>query len=522
MNQKMKNPYRGESGERDVSFGKGTATAFAAVFLILIAGPAVWRNAIELAKGNAGWAPLVEVFRVTQPSLLAHFTVFEERLERESEFAAGLRRGTQAMMTRVFREGNRRTMIGRDGWLFYRPALDSLTGKGPGPERAAVIARFGEQLREMGVELILVPIPTKPMVYPNRLGGGREDQIVERKDAEGFYDRLRAGGVQVVELTDLYAAEKESTEMYLKQDTHWTPEGLQSAAELVAAHVKERPWFEELEAPLVTTVEKGIEVENDGDGVRNLDLGDRTGAFFERERITISRVVDTRTKGSVALNNVASPIVLLGDSFTNIYSRGEMGFGAGAGFADHLAGRLGMALDVIAINGQGTTAVRRELAGRSYSAWLMRDKKKAVIWAIVERDLFLTDASARAEGVVWEDVAFNEGAIEGAPLTLVGTVRMKSRIPDPRLAPYREAFFAVEYTVENVIEGEYNAEVIVVFHWAFRDGKMSEASRFPVGARKTLRLVPFHERADELRWVGNTMNDSIEDNLVPYWAEGVE
>ena len=37
----------------------------------------------------------------------------------------------QTVLFRVFREGNRKVLVGRDGWLFHRPGVQALTGRGP-------------------------------------------------------------------------------------------------------------------------------------------------------------------------------------------------------------------------------------------------------------------------------------------------------------------------------------------------------------------------------------------------------
>ena len=87
----------------------------------------------------------------------------------------------QGVLSRTLREGNRKTYIGSDGWLYLQAALDSLTGYGPlEPEPDSVakdpnrepwrspldaITKFAAQLDELGVELVLVPIPVKPMIY---------------------------------------------------------------------------------------------------------------------------------------------------------------------------------------------------------------------------------------------------------------------------------------------------------------------------------------------------------------------
>lgn len=129
-----------------------------------------------------------------------------------------------------------------------------------------------------------------------------------------------------------------------------------------------------------------------------------------------------------------------------------------------------------------------------------------------------------AEGVVWEDVEFDAGPA-GSPggaggaegsIVVDGRLVMKSPIPDPREAPYKDAIFAAVYAVERVIEGEYSEREMLVHHWAFRDRKLDAAARLEPGARQRLRLAPLGGREDARVY----RSDSTERaGLVPYWAE---
>lgn len=563
----MKNPYEGQVEEEAVTFGARSAWFFVALFLVLIALPPIWRNAAEFAKGAEGWAPVREFFRfpspeaeallVTKkerdpsvvrerPNLRDQIQAFEEKLDEDTPFSEALRRWTQTALVKWRREGNRKTVIGRGGWLFYRPALDSLTGYGPmtrEPRSVAddptlppwegprdVILEFGAQLREFGVELVLVPVPVKPMIYSEWLGAGSSGHgVIRHPDAERFYTALREDGIEVLDLADAFYGMREAgkgvTPLFLKQDTHWTPRGAQVAAELVADFLRSRPWFEGLASDPGRFEVREETVVHSGDLVGNLDLGEGQ-EFFQGEEARVEKVIDRSTGKAVHLEDKDSPIVLLGDSFTNIYRQEDMEWGTGAGFAEHLARQLGMTLDVIAFNGQASTGVRKELATRRGSARLMREKKKAVVWTIAARDLMLGETVARETGVEWKPVVFNalepvEEAVTGDKLVLEGELTMKSRIPDPRQTTYKDALYAAEYRVTKVIDGSLEDEVVVVYHWAFKDRKMIESSRYGLGVRKRLVLVPFGEKK-ELQGI-NRKNDSERFDLKApeFWAEEV-
>ncbi|MCC5830758.1 MAG: hypothetical protein JJU36_15030 [Phycisphaeraceae bacterium] len=82
-----------------------------------------------------------------------------------------------------------------------------------------------------------------------------------------------------------------------------------------------------------------------------------------------------------------SPILLLGDSFTNIFSRKAMGWGDSAGLAEQLAYELALPLDVIAINGGGALASRQALAADLARGEDRLAGKRLVIWQFATREL---------------------------------------------------------------------------------------------------------------------------------------
>ena len=93
----------------------------------------------------------------------------------------------------------------------------------------------------------------------------------------------------------------------------------------------------------------------------------------------------------------SSPVLLLGDSFTNIYRRKEMEWGDGAGLGEQLMLRLKIGVQVIAINGGGATAVRESLAQKP----ALLGHKQVVVWACSARDLY-------DEAIAWDRVAVTE------------------------------------------------------------------------------------------------------------------
>lgn len=538
----MHNPYEDILPPEELKIGRTTAWIISVVFLLGIVVPPLVGNITEAGKED-GWVPIIEFGKTVRPEastetgIAQRLREFESKLEQNSDFARALRRTTQARLTSAFSEGNNRTVIGKDGWLFFRPALQSLTGYGPilaepssvakDPSRSSwkpalgAIKRFADQLHERGIELMLVPAPVKPMIYPEHLANleGSSSSPLSHSDAKAFYASLRKAGITVIDIAEtLHEMKKDDATagpVFLKQDTHWHPRGMQAAVDAVAAELVQRPWIGEMPPGQEFSTET-IESHHIGDLVEKLNLPDGS-AHFAPEAVTLTRVIDPVTSEAFA-SDAESPVVVLGDSFVNIFHDPSLGFAVentasahteepqmiGAGFAQHLAMKVGMPLDVIAINGEASSGVREQFA-RRYDDEVRA--KKAVIWVIAARDLFLSETPAK--GLVrWDDVTFNsalrpEGTQQADPNQAYhakGTITMKSAIPDPREATYRNSLFVVELTVENsdgdLPPGTEPGDILNVVLWGFKDRKYSKESNLKEGQTISVTLVDWNSKPE--------------------------
>ncbi len=333
---------------------------------------------------------------------------FEETLARDSELAANARLAYQTFLMRWFGQGNGKIVVGRHGFLFYHLEVEMAAGPGflrppsvpirgfeDKPRRAnssdpiSAIVDFERQLRALGIHLVFVPIPAKPFIVPEEVWPGYPAAAgpAWNRDREPFKAKLAEAGVDVVDMTDeLWRAKGRTGEgPYLKLDTHWTPHGLALAADRLAAHV--RPYLDHSVKHAFTTREQ--QVTNFGDLLRVLELEPSSG-LFKPETVAIVQVLDGDT---LVRGDDLSPVLLLGDSFANIYRRKEMEWGEGAGLGEQLMLRLGIGVEVIAINGGGATAVREALAQKRGGL----SHKNVVVWACSARDLF-------DQSVAWERV----------------------------------------------------------------------------------------------------------------------
>ncbi|MCP3918809.1 MAG: hypothetical protein GY711_24950 [bacterium] len=93
-----------------------------------------------------------------------------------------------------------------------------------------------------------------------------------------------------------------------------------------------------------------------------------------------------RADGARFRTDESSSVLLLGDSFTNIYPLPAMGWGRDAGLAERLSLHLGRAVDCIARTGSGAHASRDALA-RAGATRL--EHKRVVVFQFAARELVL-------------------------------------------------------------------------------------------------------------------------------------
>ncbi|HQK94445.1 MAG TPA: hypothetical protein PLD23_13115 [Armatimonadota bacterium] len=352
------------------------------VFLASIVALPVSQVAIECARGEAVRELRVFARFPTAESLAE----YERGLERDSYVGAAVRRAVQRRLFGALHAGNEKCVVGRDGALFYRPSIDSVVAPGfmAGPQAEGhpvrAITAFRDALSTQGVELLLVAVPGKESVHPEWLAPGypAEGPPPANVDLPAFMQALGEHGVRCIDPTGALWAAKAHGPMYLRRDTHWSPAGLNVVADLVAQAVPP-----ELRGESRFDIER-LTIGHGGDLHDMLDIG-RPPVV---ETVRIDRVIDEST-GEPVEPDALSPVVLLGDSFTNIYSVPDLGWGDHAGLAEQLALRIGRRIDVIALNDGGVNTSRASLCRRPHPL----EGKRLVIWQFAARDLVLANGN---------------------------------------------------------------------------------------------------------------------------------
>jgi alginate O-acetyltransferase complex protein AlgJ len=293
------------------------------------------------------------------------------------------------------------TVRGRDGWLFFSGELRHLgAGKFWGNDAAKVskaakpqyadplpvVLDFKAQLDKAGIELLLVPVPAKAIVYPEMLS----DKVAGAKEGpprldvwhQAFYKLLKEEGVRILDLTDDLIAHRNDKEgaVFCKQDSHWSGWACALAAKRIAAEVETRAWLRDLPRQKFRAEIKPTAINGD---LRQALTNNRPA----EETLWLRYVGAARQGDQAAVEpDRASPVVLLGDSHNLVFHSGGDMLVENAGLADQLALELGFAVDLIGVRGSGATPARVNLLrlARADAGYLA--KKKLVVWCFAVRE----------------------------------------------------------------------------------------------------------------------------------------
>ncbi len=430
-------PYREEIAKIEIGHTdvrRGTVALLVAAFVIAIAaGPLVeggWAARAPADAVMAWWHPaqLPVAVRTTfaaerrtgagrfaavvgaNGEALRLLAAFEDAVGEEARLSRRLRPFVQQELTGWLGVGNEQAYVGRGGWLFFRPDVDYLTGPGfltpsrlaararaasawtepPQPDPRAAILRFHRQLDARGITLLVLPTPVKPMLHPERLVAtvGVEEVPLQNPSYAGFVEDLERAGVLVLDLaTELAAARGTGRRSaYLATDTHWRPEVVEAVAERLAGVIAER-----VRRPPGSGGGYRVEptdIVGRGDIAAMLDLPVGQTRYPD-ERVRIRRIVDAA--GAPWRASRTGDVLLLGDSFSNIYSLGSMGWGDSAGLAEQLSFALDRPIDRIVQNDAGAFATRA-LLRRGIGAGRDRlEGKRVVVYQFAVRELAVGD-----------------------------------------------------------------------------------------------------------------------------------
>ena len=288
-------------------------------------------------------------------------------------------------------------VAGEDGWLFFAPELRHLSA-GPfwGPAAAGVsrapaahadpvpaIVDCHEQLKARGIKLILMPVPAKAAIWPDKVPGSETGQTHPRVDIQHavFYDLLREKGVAVLDLAPVFRAQRDTEHgpVHCRTDTHWSGAGVVLAAQALAARLRALP-------DVATEGKTPYRAARDTLDITGDLVSMLPDAAPKPEPETLQLRFIATQEGDAPQTESGSPVLLMGDSHTLVFHAGGDLHAGGAGLPDQLAHELGRPVDLMGTRGSGTSTVRIDLYRQSRRDPDYLNGKKAVVWCFTARD----------------------------------------------------------------------------------------------------------------------------------------
>jgi SGNH hydrolase-like domain, acetyltransferase AlgX len=464
----------------------------------------------------------------------------EKGLEDQSVISQWLLPRVQTVLTGALGAGNEQAWVGRDGWLFYRPDVEYVTGpafldpagmkrraekSGLRPDPISAIVDFRDQLRSRGVELMILPVPVKPsidgeMLAKDATNGG----ALQNASFAAFVERLGKEGVGIFDSSHLLMERKRSLggqPLYLQTDTHWRPETMEAVAQALASVLTAPGALAGIsDAPLPSAALRVFEKEVSGLGdIATMLRLPNSQHIFPLQTVTIHQVaLDT----GLWRAGKDSDVLLLGDSFSNIFSLEAMGWGESAGFAEHLCRALGhRTIDCIVRNSDGAFATREILSQELARGRDRLAGKKLVVWEFAARELAFGDWKLLPMKIGHPALAESFSLKPGEQATVTATVEAASQIPRPGAVPYKDHIFSLHLVdIADPRHPETTGAHALVYLWSMRDNVWTPAARLRAGDKVTIRLRSWDDvSTDYEKFNRSEIDDAELQKEEPLWGE---
>ena len=540
------------------------AAVFVALFLLMLFGVFIVDHLVEwnrLGKGASlsslraleGVSDLPEIVgklrqQEFKPSawvtanrkLLARIQQTEEDIEEQGAVASWLRPWSQSWLL-LSGVGNEKVYPGKKSWLFYRPDVDSVSGPGflnplqlqkrtdqtaewkkqPQPDPLSALIDFHQQLAARGIRLLAVPVPVKPEIVPekftSRLTG---TQMVHNYSYQLFVDKLTEAGVWVADVAAWMGEYKQRNKKtpFLRTDTHWTPSAMQWIASRLADELNQQLSWNGIDfLPQKTETNS---VTNQGDIAAMLDLQPMWNPY-PSETVTTLRV--TYADGSRWKASAAAELLVLGDSFSNIFSLDAMGWGESGGFVEHLSHALHQPIDRIVRNDQGAFATRQLLARELARGRDRLAGKKVVVYQFASRELALGDWQILPLELQQPAPSTFLSLAAGERLQVRGVVQEISTVPRPSSVPYRDHVVSIHLVDITSVDNPESFAQAVVFMQSMTNNIWTRAARLRPGDEIDLTVSSWSGVAQVKEGLNRSELESLDLQLQdPIWGELLE
>ena len=391
------------------------------------------------------------------------------------------------------------------------------------PDPRVAIIHLKEQLARRGIVLIIMPTPIKAMIHPEKLSHryvGRQTEL-QNPSYEQFKEEMEQNGVLVFDIASalMNAKAQSGQAQYLATDTHWRPETVELVAEKLKDFIMKKVLLPKIPDPGYRT--ERSELTQLGDLAVMLDLPEKQ-QIFPRETVSIRKVFGAG--GEPWQPQKTADVLVLGDSFSNIYFLEAMGWGEGAGFVEQLSYVLQRPMDRITRNDNGSYATREFLAAELAKGRDRLEGKRLVIYQFAIRELAVGN---------WKSINLKLGTPPqvkyltlppGDEKLVRGKIEAVSAVPRPGTVAYKDHVMAIHLTDLEAADGRPLVETdAMVYMRSMKDNVWTPAARNRSGDIVELRLTAWFDVANRYEGINRSELDDVALQLAePCWGEIVK
>ncbi len=278
---------------------------------------------------------------------------------------------------------------GKDGWLFAAPELLQVSRISNTASATASIADYAQQLRSHGIDLIVVPVPPKTLVYADRISGKvpTKSRRPARLDSvlKAAMDDLSARKVKVVDLLPELIAHRDDKggTAYPRTSNTWSPYGVQIAVKEIAAAVRDS----KAGGGSVTGISsEPVTITFAGSLSTSGDAKGKPDSF---NTVKIGRISGDKVR-SLSFNTSGSSLLLMGGGDILAWREANNPQGANGAFcslAEQLAAELQTIPDVISSRNDARNEARLRILRERTNGKGMLGSTRTVVWVIPALDL---------------------------------------------------------------------------------------------------------------------------------------
>ncbi|EPL06230.1 alginate O-acetyltransferase [Pseudomonas sp. CF161] len=224
-----------------------------------------------------------------------------------------------ALDFKLFNEGRPGVVLGRDQWLYSDEEFNPIVNEELNLQgNYALVEGVRQTLKAKGVKLVMAIVPAKVRLYPEHLGDVQPASI-HANLYQDFHARVAADKILAPDLLGpLQQAKQRGEQVFLRTDTHWTPNGAEIAARQLAKAIAEKAPLSGQPQRFVTEAEQTVEHKGDLRLFLPLDpLFENLMPAQEPLQKRVTRAADDQPAADDALfadNQV--PVALIGTSYS--------------------------------------------------------------------------------------------------------------------------------------------------------------------------------------------------------------